>query len=68
VGIYCSVYIFSNGGCAVNDVEKAFWHGYERALNDAIFEMEIREHFHEASILRRLMATLIGKRNERTDS
>lgn len=51
-------------GGHVNDVtretiEKSFWHGYKRALEDAVFELEIREHFTEASLLRQLIKTMV---------
>lgn len=42
-----------------DNLEAAFNLGYRRALEDAIFEMEVREHFHEASLLRQLMKTLV---------
>lgn len=52
-----------------NTLEAAFKLGYRRALEDAIFEMEIREHFHEASLLRDLMKTLVNEDDrERTHS
>ena len=40
-------------------IEKSFWHGYKRALEDAVFELEIREHFNEASLLRQLIKTMV---------